>query len=340
MAHIRINKQHYFHNLSLIERQLGGKDKICIVLKDNAYGHGLEIMARLAKEFGVTKACVRNLEEAEAIASLHPMILALWGIPDSPLTDNIHVALNSLEDIPKMPTGTNVHLKLDTGMHRNGIIPDELHQALESIKKNNLCLKGVFTHYRSADVLSSEFFWQRKIFGNLAEAIIDFCTHQKWEKPQIHSANSPAAFRIKKFDEDFARTGISIYGYLESPPSFDLPDLKPVMSLWANRISTRKLGQGNRVGYGGGSRLENGSVISTYDIGYGDGFFRLNERQSYTTPSGKKLLPRASMDYVSVEGDADELCLFEDVRELAKLNNTITYDVMVKLSPKIPRIVV
>lgn len=340
MAFIQINKSHFFHNLDVIANHVGGKEKVAIVLKDNAYGHDLMIMAKLAREYGLTKAYVRNLKEADAIWQLFPHVSVFCDIPNSLPPIGIHIVVNSLEQISQTPISANIELKVDSGMHRNGIAPEELNQAFALIHERRLKLIGVLTHMRSGDDLSSELFWQQKNFEDIKTRCKSLCEQYRFTIPLFHSCSSPATFRLNQQEDDFVRVGIATYGYLESDPVFDLPDLKPVMSLWGERIATRTIPKGSRIGYGGVSELDRDLTISTYDIGYGDGFFRLNHNHTYTTPSGYKLLPRVSMDYLSLECAEDKVCIFDDVRPIAKLVDTITYDVLVKLHAGIPRIVV
>ena len=77
--------------------------------------------------------------------------------------------------------------------------------------------------------------------------------------------------------------------------------------------------------------------ISTYDVGYGDGFLRINENQDYYTPNGSKILGRVSMDSMSIDCIDDEICLFDDVKELAKIHNTIYYEILTSLKPSISK---
>ena len=86
--------------------------------------------------------------------------------------------------------------------------------------------------------------------------------------------------------------------------------------------------------------LEQDSVVSTYDIGYGDGFFRLRENMQLYSAEGFRILPRASMDCMSILTDAPKVCIFNDVRPLAKAFNTIPYEILAHLHAYIPRIVV
>jgi alanine racemase len=128
MAFIKINKQNFYYNLNQIALKTGSVEKIAIVLKDNAYGHGLELMAKLSSDFGIKHAVVRTRKEAECIRFLFESILILG---DSITKDSVFsFTVNSLEDIKQAQSGAKVELKVDTGMHRNGIALDELEESL------------------------------------------------------------------------------------------------------------------------------------------------------------------------------------------------------------------
>jgi len=202
------------------------------------------------------------------------------------------------------------------------------------IKEKKLCLKGVFTHFRSADELSSELFWQNKNFEEVKKAVLNLVKKYGFKKPHFHSCNSAALFRFKNLKDDFARVGIGAYGYLELDKVFDCPDLKPVLSLWAKRLSTRVLKKGQRVGYGGVFKTKKDIIVSNYDIGYGDGIFR---ELKFT--KNKNILGRVSMDNISVEGDEKEICVFDDAKKVAKSLNTISYEILVKLNPNLKRVI-
>jgi alanine racemase len=337
LAKIVLNKSHYFHNLQKIENHLGSKDKIAVVLKDNAYGHGLVEVSSMAKEYGVTKAVVRTVEEAEKIETFFEQILILADTGIHTCSHTFHIAVNSLEDIEKLPENTNVHLKIDTGMHRNGITLDKIEVAIHGLLKKNLNLTGVFTHFRSADELSCEFFWQRTVFTQAKTIVKNLCEKLFLTIPKFHCANSSALFRFKNYDFDFARVGIAQYGYLETNPIFDNPDLKPVLSLWADKIVTRVLKKNQSVGYGGKFTANEDMTISTYKVGYGDGFLRLNGEAEYFTPKGYQILGRVSMDNLSINSEDEEVCIFDDVTNLAKIHNTITYEITTTLNSNIPK---
>lgn len=337
MAKILISKSNYFHNLKIISEHAGSKEKVAVVLKDNAYGHGLIQIATLANEFGITKAVVRTVAEAKQIESLFEQILILADYNIHTYSHAFHIVINSLDDIAKLPENTNVHLKIDTGMHRNGISIKSIEEAIHGIYKRKLNLTGVLTHYRSADELTCEFFWQKAVFRDVKKVVTIICEKLFLPIPCFHSANSSGLFRFKNFDEDIARTGIAQFGYTENHSLLLNPNLKPVMSLWAKKIATREIKKNQKIGYGGKYLAKKDMKISTYDVGYGDGFLRLNGTQRYITPKGYEILGRVSMDSISINSTDEEVCIFENVRALAKIHNTITYEITTTLNPNIEK---
>jgi len=334
MAFIKINKQNFYHNLNQIALKTGSVDKIAIVLKDNAYGHGLELMAKLASEFGIKHAVVRKILEAELIRSLFETVLVL---SDTIIKDEVYsFAINTLEDIKQAQKGAKVELKVDTVMHRNGIALDEIDEALSLIKEQKLNLVGVMTHFRSADELSSELFWQQKRF----EAVKERVKNAGFIDVRFHSYNSAAILRTKSFDEDLVRVGIGAYGYNELPSSFDKVELKPVMGLHAKKVSSRVLKASERIGYGGDFTAPKEMLVSTYDLGYGDGWCRGDSTQPYVTSEGLPILGRVSMDFVILASDKDEVCIMDDAQVAAKQFGTISYEVTTALSIDIPKEVI
>ena len=334
MATIKINKQNFYYNLNQIALKTGSVKKIAIVLKDNAYGHGLELMAKLASEFGIRHAVVRKTSEADKIKSLFGTVLILG---DTIVKDDKYsFVINSLNDIKEAQKGAKVELKVDTGMHRNGIALDEVDKALELIEKQGLDLVGVMTHYRSADVLSSEFFWQQKQFEIVKEKV----KQAGYTEARIHSHNSASILRTKNFDEALVRVGIGAYGYNELPETFEKVVLKPVMGLYAKKVATRVLKKGERVGYGGDFVAPKKMTVSTYDLGYGDGWCRGNSAHSFITAEGLPVLGRVSMDFMTLESDKKEVCIFSNAKEAAKQLATISYEITTALHPDIEKSII
>ena len=332
MAYILIDKTNFYHNLSQLALKAGGKERLAAVLKDNAYGHGLELMAELASEYGIRQAVVISDAEAERIAPLFANVLILDG--SYAPKEGRSYAVSELAVLERIDPATRVELKVDTGMHRNGIPPEALDAALAIIRRRGVNLFGVMTHYRSADELTSEYFWQRKRFEAVKEQV-----RAAGFAPRFHSHNSAGLLRCKSFDEDLARVGIAIYGYNTLPEGFDPVELRPVLSLRARRRATRKLEAGARIGYGGTYTAPRAMTVSTYDLGYGDGWPRGDAADPFVTEEGLPILGRVSMDFLSLEGDREEVCIMADARRAARHYGTICYEMTTALMPTIPRMV-
>ena len=338
MARIELDKNAFFHNLAFLTQKLGGKKKLAVVLKDNAYGHGLLPMAKLSSSFGVQRAIVRTYNEAEQIKHLFAHIIILNPCAPHIADRRYSLTVNSLSQIARLPQNSSIELKIDTGMHRNGIAFCELHEAFQKIAERQLILKGVMTHFRSADELGSELFWQRRNWQNTKEEIAALCETYNIHPPLFHSANSAAVLRLNQYEDDFARCGIAVYGYHQMPDVFGRFPLKPVLKLFAQKIATTTLQKGERIGYGGRFTAPCKMRVSTYDIGYGDGFLRFDGEGEFA-PGGNQILGKISMDSLCVEGDREEVCLIPDAKETADFFGTISYDILVKLNSQIPRTV-
>jgi len=330
MAYIQIDKGNFFHNLNQFALKVGSKERIAIVLKDNAYGHNLQLMAKLASEFGLTQAVVRKLNEANEIRGYFREIIILG---DRSIADpKLSFALNSMEDILRAERGSSVELKVDTGMHRNGISMNELEMALQLIEQRGLNLKGVMSHNRSADELSSELFWQNKNFEYIKRRVKNL----GFKGVRFHSFNSASTLRMESQNEDLIRLGIGAYGYNELPKVYENGiKLKPVLSLWANRVSTRKLKKGARVGYGGSFVAPKDMVVSTYDLGYGDGWMRSASFKPFITAEGLPILGRVSMDYISLESTKERVCIFNNAKYAGKQLGSISYEILTQLSNRL-----
>lgn len=334
MAFITLSRKAFFNNLDIITERIGNKNKVALVLKDNAYGHGLLPIAQLGSEYGVRHAVVRNLAEATAVEHFFDSVLVLDETPQS-AHPKISFTINALDKIERFAHGALVELKVDSGMHRNGIVPNELEEAIKRIHARGLTCKGVFTHYRSADALSSELFWQRKNFEMIKEQA------QRLSKAplRIHSANSAALFRGDFSDEDLVRVGIAAYGCLELERPYETPPLLPVLSLWGERQSSRTLSGGMRMGYNATATMEQERLLSAYDVGYADGLHR-SASNRYVAPNGARQMGRISMDNTLFTCNDEQLCIFDDANAFARAAGTIGYEILTGMNSAFERRIV
>jgi alanine racemase len=331
MGYITLDKKAFFHNANYYANLLKDKNKICISLKDNAYGHGIQPIANLCKQYGIKHCMVRTIQEANLLAPYDfESILILYDIPIQTYPENFIFSINSLDDIPQYAKNSKVELKIDTGMSRNGISDCQYHKALDILDKHNLILNGVFTHFHSANEDKKSVNLQEKLFLQVVEKI----RLQTTKSFRIHCSNTNSIDKIDIKQYDIARLGIGLYGYNQNPKT----KLLPVLALWANKISSRTLHKGDTIGYGAKYQIENNNtIVSNYNIGYGDGFFRIDESKKVYIKNQKQILGIVSMDSLSVLGDEQIICIFDNVTNLSQIHNTIEYEILTHLMPHIKR---
>lgn len=328
MSLIKLDKKSYEFNLNQIATKAGGFEKLICVLKDNAYGHGAKILAPIARSCGIRFIAVRNEQEAFELQDFFEDILILSHHPNGSENPNFIYALNEASLVHKLKENTRIHLKIDTNMHRNGVCMENLRQVLNNTSK--LRLEGAFTHFSGADEMDASFFIQRKNFQEAKE----FIRNLSRSKLIFHSHNSSALFRAAKLpDDELCRVGLAQFGYTNE-------SLKKVLSLYAHRLSSRILKVSQSVGYGGTYTATSDLKVGTYDLGYADGLFRFDGNGELRLANGKPMLGKMSMDSFSCEDLGEEVCVFHDAEPWAKFFNTIVYEILVKLHPNIPRIVV
>ncbi len=335
MAYITLNKNNFFNNLDIIANKTKDIDKIALVLKDNAYGHGIVEIATMAKEYGVKKCIVQNSREAKRVEEFFDYVLVLADFPQTQ-SEKIRYTINDINAISKFPKGTRVELKIDTGMHRNGISSDELYTAFARVKEHELILEALFTHHRNADELTSEWFWQNDVFKKIKIHALELASEFGFNTPRFHSSNSAALFRVQNFDEDMTRVGIAAYGCLDLPSVLSVESFKPVLCLYASKLSTRRLNAGQSVGYGATYSARKNCSVSNYDFGYGTGFLRASSN-NYLTPDGFELVGRVSMDNSSFICDEETILIFNNAINAAEYAKTISYEVLTSLKEDIKR---
>ena len=352
MPFLQINSQHFNHNYDALKEKIADSNKIAIVLKDNAYGHGIKEIATLAHKKDIKSAFVKNTFEALEIAEFFSHITILYpnSLPNELLfkkcldTQNIYFATPSLEFLQTLPKGAKIELKVNALMNRNGIDKKDLKEAFSLIKEKELNLIGVFTHNSSGDDFCVEFFTQTQSFLEIKKEVLNLCKNFSIPKPRFHSLSTSGALRKKEdnlpqeLQDNLYRIGIGFYGYLCADEFLDINiHLKPIAALFANKISSLHLKKHTKIGYSGSSKLMRDCVVSTYDIGYGDGLFRLREGMDLHTKEGYKILPRVSMDCLSIEGDKECVCLFDNVSKWAEIFHTIPYEILSHLHSYIPK---
>ena len=341
--------------------------KIALVMKDNAYGHGLLQIAQLAKENDIDCVFVKNYDEALALQGVFSHITVFYGEVPLDCPSNIYRSITSLEslkklekdlqDFPKkknLPLG--IELKCNIGMNRNGIQKRDLDKAFEILARlisgGEIRLIGVFAHNGYGDnggEKALDFAKSQANFYEIKRQVRDFCNVLQIPLPRFHSFSTTGALREKtqaklekcepELCDTLVRIGIGAYGYHTAEIPLEI-HLKPVLSLWAFKVATQNLRKGDKIGYGGVSVAGKDSAFSTYDVGYGDGLFRLGKNMpKLHCASGEEILPVMSMDCFSCESEREEICVFSDVSEFARVFGMTPYVILTHLSPFIPRVI-
>jgi len=334
MSEIILNSDAYRHNISSIAAKIGGVEKIFLVLKDNAYGHGISLIAPFAANLGIKRAVVKSQNEAEKIEKYFDEILILSHIPSGFESEKFIYTINDLSYFSRLKKGTKVHLAVDTAMRRNGVMLNEINDAMRLAKEFGIQICGAFTHFRSADEISSEFYVQNDNFETAKTILLQNAHKFGFSDLKFHAQNSAAIERSHTFKNDFVRVGIAQHGYSQFDDSLKL---RRVLSLFADKVSSRTIKKGERVGYNGAFTAHEEMKIATYDLGYGDGLFRFNGVGELNLANGNPILGKISMDSFSSIDAGDRVLVIDDAQIWARFFDTISYEILVKLSPEIPR---
>ena len=208
---------------------------------------------------------------------------------------------------------------------------------LRSLVGSEMCIRdslnGVFTHFSNAYLNDKSLSIQKQVFDEIKNTIKS--DNRFSDNIRFHCCASSSLFRLDDFDYDLARIGIATYGYISLPDEYSKPKLKPVLSLWAEKITSKTVVKGGSIGYGQ-TYTANGDIkVSTYDIGYGDGFMRLDQNKKSTIDDGREILGIVSMNSFTTFGDDESVCVFSNAEKHSKVHNTIIYEIISNINPKI-----
>ncbi|MEH6610956.1 MAG: alanine racemase [Halioglobus sp.] len=352
----RLNLDALRHNVS-VARNLAPDSKIMSVVKANAYGHGAVVIAQ-ALEPLVDALAVACIEEAIELrdAGITAPIMLLEGVFEANelaiaadrhlwVTLDNEVQLSWLENT-ELPRPLTCWLKIDSGMHRLGVLPPQVpdfYNRLRACKNANPDIV-LSTHFASADDLSSE---------QTNEQIACFNASCKGLQGLRSAANSPGLLGWPAAHYDWVRPGYMLYGnspFPESHPNTEA--LRPVMTLTSAVISVRDVAPGDAVGYAAMWTAQRPSRIATVTIGYGDGYPRRAENGTPVLVNGQRagLVGRVSMDMITVDVThldsvqiGDEVVLWGDglpAAEVAHHADTIGYELTTRMPMRTPRVVV
>lgn len=355
-----VNLKAVKHNLQQIKKIIHPTTKIMAVVKADAYGHGAVRISQTLLENKVDYLAVAGWSEAKELRNINikSKILILGYTPgdficdvaDNFITQTIYDIDILGEYIKKLKNKKlKIHLKIDTGMNRLGISPQETLNTVKNILKiKNIELEGIFTHFSSADSDKKYTMYQFLKFKN----IIHQLNCERIEIPLLHCCNSAATIRFPQMHLNMVRPGIAIYGML--PFATKKINLIPAMSLKSKIISLKEVGKGEKISYNGTFITQRKSKIATMPIGYADGYSRRLSNCGEILIRGRKIkiVGNVCMDFIMIDVSnikdvniGDEVILIGTSNnkkitadDIAKKINTINYEITCLVGKRIPKI--
>jgi len=276
---VSISKENLLHNLRTY-KEAYPEQAIAPVLKSNAYGHGLVVIAELLDQEDIAFFMVDSLYEAEVLrrAGIRSRIVVMGYVrPEAivlsrlPKTDFAIVDIEQLRTLAKdVYAPVRLHIKLDTGMHRQGLLPDQLGEAIQSITSNpHLLVVGVGTHLADADNIDTSLTEkQLRLWDSLLTKARDAFNSIEYS----HAAATKGVRTSKTHPMNVLRVGMGLYG-CDTAPGDTLP-LKPVLSMRSFITSIRDIPKSDTVGYNATFQAARPSRIATVPAGYYEGVDR------------------------------------------------------------------
>jgi len=335
--------------------------RLFAVVKADGYGLGAVPVARTALENGAAGLCVARPEEglmlrAQVIAA--PILILGPTLPSlapevvrarlTPTVCGLELAEALAQAAGSRPVA--VHVKVDTGLHRYGISPAEVEPFTRCLNRYpQLKLEGIWTHLATADEADKSFAYRQ--LALLQQVMVGLP-----QVPLRHAANTAAALDLPELRLDLVRAGLGIYGYYPSKHVGQAVSLQPALTLKSRVVRVHEVGPGEGVGYGHTWVASRPTRVALVACGYGDGYPRHLSNRGFVLIRGRRcpLVGRVSMDLLTVDvsglpevGVGDEVVLVgrqgdEEVRleELAELAETIPYELLTRLTPRVARVYV
>ncbi len=370
-AQIQIDLAALRRNAAALKALIGPACELLAVVKADGYGHGMVEVARAALAGGAGRLGVTTVEEGVALraAGLVCPILVMGVMDEAEAPEvvtqrltpaicrdrQIDALIAAARAVSAMPSRApvTIHLKVDTGMGRLGLSPEECLPVLERAwAAPELQVEGMMTHFAEADAVGSAHTTEQlRCFRELLDRIAP-----RWpgRSPLIaHAANSAALLTRPESRLQMVRAGLTLYGLLPSASCRGVIELEPVMR-WTSRIAhLRRMPAGRSLGYGRTFITARPSLIGLLPVGYAAGYPRLLSNQSLCLHQDGRVpvVGRISMDLTMIDLTAhpsseigDEVVLLGrqgngrvTAEELAALAQTIPYEIVCSAGSRTPR---
>lgn len=372
---VEIREQALVSNIQTLRSLTLPGATFCAVVKANAYGHGMKEVARIARRAGVDAFAVDSIDEALELRDLFPSSLIIvlgYTLPErfaEAFREQIDLTLYDLEGLrdaesiaSKSANAARIHLKIETGTSRQGVNTDDVQDLLNTIRESqHIQLVGLSTHFANVEESTNPEYATRQFqrFQSVCELVSSFGFTPEY----IHCACSAAIILYPQTQGTLVRAGISMYGIWpstsieETMKKQSIPCiLEPILS-WKTRIAqVKSLPAGTPIGYGLTETLTKRSRIAILPVGYWDGYDRRLSSKGEVLVGGYrcKVLGRICMnmtiidvsDVPSVVKNQEVILLGQDARHrmtadlIAAKISTIPYEVLSRINPLLPRVIV
>ena len=352
------------HNLALLRAAAGPGKQVIAVVKANGYGHGAVEISRTLLAAGAERLAVATLDEGMALraAGVSAPILLLWALGEPEAAPALAAELEptvqdgaGIDMLERVAADTgrraSVHLKIDTGLGRQGAMPEESVELATRIRRSrNLALAGTFSHLA---VPGEDDAYTEVQLLRLAQAL-DAMRSAGADPGLVHVAATGGILAGAGDFADAIRPGLGLYGLLPHWAADRDPGLRPVLSLKALALRIFDLPAGTPIGYGLRYRAPRATRIATLGIGYGDGWPRVHANNGRVLVRGSMapVVGAISMDGLTVDlGQIDDVTYGDEfvligeqagsrisADEVAAERRTINYEVTTALRGRLPRL--
>ena len=355
---LEVNRSALLHNFSVFRSRLRPGVRLAAMVKAAAYGTGGTEVGLLLEQYGVDFLVVAYPDEGRELrqAGIKTPIMVLNAEPTTLLTlqewalepEIYH--WNQLHELAKLDLQIAIHLKFDTGMHRLGFTSADVPALGEWLSKHpQLQVATIMSHLAASEAPEHDDFThqQAAAFNETYETIVPLLGY----RPGRHILNSSGIARFPEYQYEMVRLGIGLYG-LESSGELQ-SQLQTVLELQARISQIRWVEAGQTVGYGRAGRLEKRTRVATLSIGYADGIprtagygrfaVRINGQPAPTIGAICMDMMMVDVSEMETVAEGDKAVIFGEeptITELAAAANTITYEILTNLSPRLHRVYV
>ena len=375
-ARVEISRAALAHNIREFRRLAGRRRKLLAVVKANAYGHGLREVAAVAVAEGADWLGVNSVEEGAALreAGLAAPVLVLGYAPLAALEEavalDLRLTVYNRETVARLAAlaarlrkTVRVHVKIETGTWRQGVAPDDLVAFVrETVRRPGLVVEGLSSHFANIEDTTSHDYPRRQ-----RETYLAACRGVGAAGVRVrfrHMSCTASTILFPEPELNLARVGIGLYGLWPSKETFlsclldrrKPVSLQPVLAWKARIAQVKRAPAGADIGYGCTYRTTRPTVLAVVPVGYYDGYDRGLSNAGHVLVRGRRapVRGRVAMDFFMADVTdipgvrlEDEVTLLgADGRErvaaedLAALAGTISYEIVSRINPLLPRVVV